>query len=127
MQILIGVDPLADEATTWNPYRYGFNNPIKMIDSDGLFETEVEAKEYAKLNGIKTGWFRSHKISQQDDGTYAITKGGHIIHYFGTGSNDGGGITAQTIPIYFNKYIHDDWEMIYNPTTKEVWHMQPMK
>jgi filamentous hemagglutinin len=26
-----------------------------------------------------------------------------------------------------NKYIHDVWEMIYNPTTKEVWHMQPMK
>lgn len=98
MHILFDVDPLSEDASHWNPYRYGFNNPIKMIDSDGLFENEVKAKEYAKLNWIKTGWFRSHKISQQNDGTYAITKGGHI-----------------------------KWSMVYNPNTKEVLHMQPMK
>ncbi len=33
------VDPLAESAYSWTPYRYGFNNPIKYIDPNGLFET----------------------------------------------------------------------------------------
>ncbi len=27
----------------------------------------------------------------------------------------------------FKKYIYGGWEMIYNPTTKEVWHLQPIR
>jgi len=27
----------------------------------------------------------------------------------------------------FYRYVHDGWELIYNPTTKEVYHMQPIK
>jgi hypothetical protein len=27
----------------------------------------------------------------------------------------------------FNKYTYGGWEMIYNPETKEVWHLQPIK
>ena len=26
----------------------------------------------------------------------------------------------------FNRYVNDTFEMIYNPTTKEVWHLQPL-
>jgi RHS repeat-associated protein len=32
------VDPLAEKATDWTPFRYAFNNPIKMIDPNGMFE-----------------------------------------------------------------------------------------
>ncbi len=34
-----------------------------MIDPDGRFETE--AKGFAKDNGIKTGWYRDHKIKSK--------------------------------------------------------------
>ncbi|MFZ6663663.1 RHS repeat domain-containing protein [Peijinzhouia sedimentorum] len=32
------VDPMADQAPDWTPYRYGFNNPINYTDPTGLFE-----------------------------------------------------------------------------------------
>ena len=83
-----GVDPLAEDAPGWTPYRYGFNNPIRMIDPDGQFETEAEAKAYAKENGIKIGWFRDHKIKRQDNGTYSINKNGHMAYYYGSGAAD---------------------------------------
>lgn len=34
------VDMLADRAPQLTPYRYGFNNPIRYLDPDGLYETD---------------------------------------------------------------------------------------
>jgi RHS repeat-associated protein len=32
------VDPLAEKACDWTPYRYGFNNPVKFVDPTGMAE-----------------------------------------------------------------------------------------
>jgi hypothetical protein len=63
--------PLAEFAPELTPYRYAFNSPMMYIDPFGLFETKAAAKEYAKENGIKTGWFRSNKIveNKESDGS----------------------------------------------------------
>lgn len=34
----LSVDPLADDAPGWTPYRYCFNNPINLIDPNGMSE-----------------------------------------------------------------------------------------
>jgi RHS repeat-associated protein len=37
----VGVDPKAADAPGWTPYRAFFNNPLRYIDPDGLFEIET--------------------------------------------------------------------------------------
>jgi hypothetical protein len=47
-----GVDPLADIAHNWTPYRYGFNNPLIYNDLFGLFENRKEARRYRREHNI---------------------------------------------------------------------------
>lgn len=77
----LNVDPLAEKAPNWTPYRYAFNNPINVTDPTGLFETRAEAKQWAKENDIKTGWFRDHKISKGENGIYSINNKSTGISY----------------------------------------------
>ena len=36
----LSVDPMADKAPNWTPYRYCFDNPVNLVDPTGLWETD---------------------------------------------------------------------------------------
>ena len=42
------VDPLASEMSSWSPYNYGYNNPIKFIDPEGKNPEETIEKGVEK-------------------------------------------------------------------------------
>jgi len=50
ISVWLSVDPLAGEAPYLTPYRFSFNNPLNVIDPNGMFETGYDLdKETGKL------------------------------------------------------------------------------
>lgn len=43
-----GVDPKAEDAPSWTPYRFGFNNPIRYFDPDGQWEWDANGNLVAQ-------------------------------------------------------------------------------
>jgi len=56
VSVWLSVDPLAEQAPNWTPYRYGFNNPIRYTDPTGLWETDyinIDTGEKTRINDGK--------------------------------------------------------------------------
>ena|GEM_PF-3411865 len=63
------MDPLAEKASGWTPYRYAFNNPLLFIDPDGLFETEY--KHGNESVTVNDGIEKTIEVSETD---FALAK-----------------------------------------------------
>ena len=54
----LNVDPMAEKAPNWTPYRYSFNNPIRYTDPDGHWEWDA----------------MGNLIAQKGDNSYTLAK-----------------------------------------------------
>ncbi|WKW46719.1 RHS repeat-associated core domain-containing protein [Myroides sp. JBRI-B21084] len=75
------VDPLAELAPDFTPYRYGFNNPVFWQDASGLFESYAAARYYQLSRGL----FGSSIMydNEAGDGHWYIDTGSSMISQLG--------------------------------------------
>ncbi|MCV9387439.1 RHS repeat-associated core domain-containing protein [Reichenbachiella ulvae] len=62
------IDPMADFLPGINPYQFGFNNPVNMMDPDGLWPWNKKKKQdrnTKKQTHSKTGWGPGKKKEKQ--------------------------------------------------------------
>jgi uncharacterized protein RhaS with RHS repeats len=67
--VWLSVDPLADAAPGWTPYRYGLNNPINFTDPTGMLEsthTDEDGNVIAVYNDGDNGVYK-HKNKDLKD------------------------------------------------------------
>jgi len=60
------VDPLADKYPNWTPYNYTLNNPVRLVDPDGM-EAEDEWEIHINKNGTTTVKWISDKGGDEVD------------------------------------------------------------
>jgi RHS repeat-associated protein len=89
------IDPMADAAPNWTPFRYGFNNPVVVTDPTGMFEyldpnaPTQDAPQNAvadEVNRTAMDATSSGTVNPLDGrgGTFIPVTGGPVFNYSGT-------------------------------------------
>ena len=88
----LGVDPLADKYPGWNPYHYTLNNPVRLVDRDGM-----EAEDYYETENGHIVWRNSTSETLVENGhtlknigeSYASFNGSYLDYNYQYTDKDG--------------------------------------
>jgi filamentous hemagglutinin len=74
---------------------------------------------YYEVNGLKFSEYYYNKLWSTGRGAPSLVAN-EILASGAKGVPD-------AVKAGFFRYISGGWEMVFNPTTKEVWHLQPLR
>lgn len=85
----MNIDPLAEKAFGWTPYRYAYNNPIIYVDPDGMLEDDYGVDENGNIKLLK-------KTDDNFDRLYAVDNKGRKKDTDGNAKvNENDAVTVQ--------------------------------
>ncbi|MFA7688213.1 MAG: RHS repeat-associated core domain-containing protein [Moheibacter sp.] len=76
ISVWLSVDPLAEKASNWSPYRFGFQNPIKYTDPTGMWEDDYKLGDDGSITKIRDTDDEFDRVYNSDESDFVqIEKG----------------------------------------------------
>ncbi|MBO4804758.1 MAG: RHS repeat-associated core domain-containing protein [Paludibacteraceae bacterium] len=103
----LSADPMLWNNPDKTPYHYCSGNPVRFVDPNGLFDTEMDAENFAFANNLER--YQIHKV---DDGFYSVYDdvSGNSYAYNGSYSVEGTAVGKRNPSYAVDNYLSQKFQ-----------------